>query len=87
MTGESRPFVCHQQDWSRFLISQYRRRWKLYFARKTGMVTPTLTYMGRYLKRTPISASRLRQDFQRGFVTFDYLNHRNGRTESLILSP
>ena len=27
------------------------------------------------------------RDFQGGLVTFDYLNHRNGRTESLILSP
>ena len=45
-----------------------------------------MTYLGRYLKRPPISASRLRHNFQGGLVTFDYLNHRNGRTESLILS-
>ncbi|MGF1743464.1 IS91 family transposase [Vibrio minamisatsumaniensis] len=87
LTGERCPFVRHEQDWSRFLISQYCRRWKLHFAKKTANVTPTMTYLGRYLKRPPISASRLRHNFQGGLVTFDYLNHRNGRTESLILSP
>ena len=87
LSGEGCPFIRNEQDWSRFLTSQYCRRWKLHFAKKTANVTPTMTYMGRYLKRPPISASRLRHDFQGGLVTFDYLNHRNGRTESLILSP
>ena len=86
LSGEDCPFIRNKQDWSRFLISQYCRRWKLHFAKKTANVTPTMTYLGRYLKRPTISASRLRHNFQGGLVTFDYLNHRNGQTESLILS-
>nr|WP_050907313.1 IS91 family transposase [Vibrio harveyi] len=87
LSGEGFPFIRNEQDWSRFLTSQYCRRWKLHFAKKTANVTPTMTYLGRYLKRPPISASRLRHDFQGGLVTFDYLNRRNGRTESRVLSP
>ncbi|MGR5299421.1 transposase, partial [Vibrio mediterranei] len=41
---------------------------------------------GRYLKRPPISGSRLRHYSKGGHITFDYLNHRTGETESLCLT-
>ena len=87
LSGEGCPFVRHSEDWSRFLVSQYCRRWKLHFGKKTDNVKPTMNYLGRYLKRPPISASRLRHSFKgSNTVTFDYLNHRTGLTESLTLS-
>lgn len=30
LSGEGCPFIRNEQDWSRFLTSQYCRRWKLY---------------------------------------------------------
>ncbi|PSV88257.1 hypothetical protein CTM89_14870 [Photobacterium leiognathi] len=87
LTGEGCPFIRNEQDRSRFLASQYCRRWKQHFAKKAANVTPAMTYLGRYLKRPHISAWRLRHNFQGSLVTFDYLNHWNGRTESLILGP
>lgn len=87
LSGEGCPYIRNKKDWSRFLVSQYCRRWKLHFAKKTNNVKPTMNYLGRYLKRPPISASRLRHSFKGSQVTFDYLNHRTGQTESLTLSP
>ncbi|CAK1779566.1 transposase [Vibrio crassostreae] len=37
LTGEGCPYIRHEQDWSRFLISQYCRRWKLHLAKKRLM--------------------------------------------------
>lgn len=86
LSGDGCPYVRNQQDWSRFLVSQYCRRWKVHFAKKTDNVKPTMNYLGRYLKRPPIAASRLRHNFKGSGVTFEYLNHRTGQTESLTLS-
>lgn len=87
LSGEGCPFIRHQSDWSAFLTSQYRRRWKLHFGKKTANVKPTMNYLGRYLKRPPISASRLGHYLKGGLIKFDFLNHRTGKTEALILSP
>ncbi|TOG90191.1 hypothetical protein CGI92_21980 [Vibrio parahaemolyticus] len=53
------PFIRHEKDWFAFLRSQYRRRWKLHFGKKTDQQHKTVNYLGRYLKRPPISGSRL----------------------------
>ena len=86
LSADDLPFVRHQQDWRRFLASQYRRKWKLHFAKKTDSVKPTVKYLGRYLKRPPISASRLRHYSHGERVSFEYLNHRTNKTETLDLS-
>lgn len=86
LSFDNAPFLRHEQDWKRFLSSQYRRKWKLHFAKKTDSVKPTVRYLGRYLKRPPISASRLRHYNKGDRVTFDFLNHRTGNTDTLDLS-
>ncbi|AYV25068.1 hypothetical protein ECB94_27600 (plasmid) [Vibrio mediterranei] len=50
------------------------------------MDTPTMNYLGRYLKRPPISPSHLRHSFKGCQMTFDYLKHRTVQSESLTLS-
>ncbi|MBB1466821.1 transposase, partial [Vibrio sp. SG41-7] len=37
-----------------------QRYWNIHFAKKTKELKQTVNYLGRYLKRPPISASRLR---------------------------
>lgn len=87
LTFDGAPFVRHAVDWSRFLDSQYRRRWKLHFAKKTQHIRQTVNYLGRYLKRPPVSASRLRHYGDNGMLTFEFLNHRTGKTETLTVTP
>ncbi|PSU46229.1 hypothetical protein C9J12_19355 [Photobacterium frigidiphilum] len=52
--------VRKERDWRHFLDSQYQRYWKVHFAKKTDNILQTVSYLGRYLKRPPVSASRLR---------------------------
>lgn len=87
LTAKDCPYIRNKTDWSHFLSSQYNRRWKLHFAKKTNNVKPTMNYLGRYLKRPPISASRLSHYAKGGMITFDYLDHRTGKTCSLTLPP
>jgi hypothetical protein len=37
----------------------FRRRWKIHLAKKTKHARQNVNYLGRYLKRPPIAASRL----------------------------
>ena len=86
MSAKDCPFVRHEKDWSAFLTSQYCRRWKLHFAKKTNQLHKTVNYLGRYLKRPPISGSRLRHYSKGGQLTFEYLNHHTGEKEELTLT-
>ncbi len=86
LSAKDCPFVRHEKDWSAFLTSQYCRRWKLHFAKKTNQLHKTVNYLGRYLKRPPISGSRLRHYSKGGQLTFEYLNHRTGEKETLTLA-
>ena len=86
----SEPYrlIRDEQEWSLFLSTQYRRYWKVHFAKKTKNLHRTVNYLGRYLKKLPISASRLRHYGTQGTcVSLDYLNHRSGEHETLILPP
>jgi len=57
----------------------------VHFAKKTNNQRKTVTYLGRYLKRPPISNSRLQHYSKGEYITFNYLNHRTQMTESLTL--
>lgn len=84
----SDPAYAHIRDyreWCQFLESQFQRRWKVHFAKKTKHFRQTVNYLGRYLKRPPIAASRLRH-YSGGTITFRYLDHRTHRHKSLVLS-
>ncbi|MGE4723104.1 transposase [Yersinia sp. 2466 StPb PI] len=39
---------------------QFQCRWKIHFAKKTKHARKNVNYLGRYLKRPPIAASKLR---------------------------
>nr|WP_303626988.1 transposase [Klebsiella pneumoniae] len=47
-------------------MAQYGRYWKVHFAKKTRGAWHSVKYLGRYLKRPPVSASRLRHYGGRG---------------------
>jgi hypothetical protein len=61
-----------------FLEVQYHKNWIVHFAKPTANPWSTITYLGRYLKRPPLSQSRL-EHYDGKAVTFNYLNHRNNQ--------
>ncbi|MBE8130636.1 IS91 family transposase (plasmid) [Photobacterium damselae subsp. piscicida] len=87
LSAEPYAHIREERDWHHFLDSQYQWYWKVHFAKKTDNILQTVSYLGRYLKRPPVSASRLRHYSKGGMLTLDYLNHRTGQIESLTLPP
>jgi Putative transposase/Transposase zinc-binding domain len=63
---------------SRWLDGHYRKPWIVHFARPSESHVRNVNYLGRYIKRPPLSQSRLTH-YDGKTVAFDYLNHRNGR--------
>nr|AMQ11472.1 Mobile element protein [Shigella dysenteriae] len=74
----SQPGLGHIRDkkqWGRYLEAQYGRRWKVHFAKKTRGAWKSVKYLGRYLKRPPVSAAKLRH-YSGGAVVHHYYDHR-----------
>ena len=55
---------------------QYHKHWIVHFAKPANSSWNIVAYLGRYLKRSPLSQSRLAH-YDGKTVTFNYLNHRN----------
>lgn len=84
----SLPGYGHLRDekqWRRYLRSQYGRYWKVHFAKKTHGAWRSVKYLGRYLKRPPVSASRLRH-YSGGAVVHHYYDHRTQQHRQQTLS-
>ena len=83
------PSLSHQirdyDEWNRFLNTHYQRKWHVHFAKKTKHLKHTVNYIGRYIKKPPISGSKLRH-YAGGDVVFDYLDHNDKTYKSLTLS-
>jgi hypothetical protein len=58
--------------------AQYQKNWIVHFAKPTSNAWRTITYLGRYIKRPPLSQSRL-EHYDGRTVTFKYLNHTTGK--------
>ncbi len=68
------------------LRASNQRYWNIHFAKKTQELKQIVNYLGSYLKRPPISASRLLH-YSGGTVVFKYLNHRDGKYKTKALTP
>ena len=73
------------QDWTRYLDGQYIRTWQVHIAKKTSHKKHTQNYLGSYLKKPPIAASRLKA-FHNEDITIEYHDHRDNRKKALVLS-
>ena len=60
------------------LNKMYHKYWHIHFSQPTQNPWRTITYLGRYIKKPPIAMSRLKHYDDRN-ITFNYLNHRNGK--------
>lgn len=84
----SLPGYGHLRDekqWRRYLDAQYGRYWKVHFAKKTHGAWRSVKYLGRYLKRPPVSASKLRH-YSGGAVVHHYYDHRTQQHRQQRLS-
>ncbi|WP_419236882.1 IS91 family transposase [Serratia fonticola] len=70
--------IRNEDRWHRYLHAQYRRSWKVHFAKKTRGAWRSVKYLGRYLKRPPVAASQLRH-YRGGAVVHQYYDHRTQR--------
>ena len=66
--------IRDERQWRRYLKSQYGRYWKVHFAKKTRGAWHSVKYLGRYLKRPPVSASKLRH-YSGGALVHHYYDH------------
>lgn len=60
------------------LNKMYHRYWHIHCGKPTHNPWRTITYLGRYIKRPPIALSKLKH-YDGKNITFQYLNHRNGK--------
>ncbi|MFT2793910.1 IS91 family transposase, partial [Serratia sp. T13T92] len=67
--------IRNEERWYRYLHAQYRRAWKVHFAKKTRGAWRSVKYLGRYLTRPPVAASQLRH-YRGGAVVHQYYDHR-----------
>ena len=70
---------------NRTLDIEYNKYWRVKFSEPTGDAQHTIAYLGRYIKRPPLSMSRL-EHYDGKSVTFNYLNHRNKQHENITFS-
>ena len=68
-------------EWRRFVNGQRKRFWHVHFTQLTKDPNSTINYLGRYLKRPPISGMRLSHYRGEPTLSFNYLNHRTGEYE------
>lgn len=61
--------------------------WHVYIAKKTKGCRKTAGYIGRYVRRPPISESRLRHYNADGNIIFNYHDHRTGKRIREVVTP
>lgn len=74
-----------RREWEKFLNRHYQRKWNIHVAPPTEDAHHTISYFGRYLKRPPVSLSRL-DHYGGGDVTLTYNSHKTKRLERLKMS-
>jgi hypothetical protein len=67
-----------KQAWDSWLNTHYEKPWIVHFAPPSSSHTRNVNYLGRYIKRPPLSQSRLKH-YDGKTVAFDYLDHKTGK--------
>ncbi len=78
--------ICPDRfHFNQFLDQQYRRQWNVHFAETSKDHTHNIQYLGSYIKRPPISLSRLKH-YDGAEVKFQYFDHYTKTKKTLLLS-
>ncbi len=79
----------HQKVHSRMVKEVLKaggKYWHVYMSKKTAGGRNTARYLGRYLKKPPIAASRLAHYNGGASLSFRYLDHKTGETATETLT-
>ena len=70
-----RPLISNYQDWNQWLNKHYQKPWIVHFAKIKKGHARAVKYLGSYIKRPPLSLSRLKH-YDGTSVVFEYLDHK-----------
>lgn len=83
------PQLAHihgESDWHRLILTAGGQHWHIHLSKKTENGRKTVNYLGRYLKKPPISGSRLAHYTCGATLSFTYLDHRTQTYQQETLS-
>lgn len=88
------PNLAHLRDydeWKRFIIHLGKNEkgedyWHVFFAKPTKNARQTAKYLGRYLKKPPVSGARLAHYDGGSKISLRFLDHRTGSYDTLALT-
>lgn len=72
-----------KQQWNNWLDAHYQKPWVVHFATPSKSHRRNINYLGRYIKRPPLSQSRLKH-YDGKTVAFDYLDHNTNTHKTAI---
>ena len=79
------PDTVDIRSFNNFLNQQYSRHWHIHCAKPTNSAEKDIAYLGRYIKRPPISNSRL-VHYSANEIRYKYHDHRTKTEKELSLS-
>ncbi|RMT90880.1 ISPsy3, transposase, partial [Pseudomonas amygdali pv. sesami] len=75
-----------ENDWRHLVLNAGGQHWHIHLSKKTKNGKKTVNYLGRYLKKPPISGSRLAHYTNSATLSFTYLDHRTKTYQQETLS-
>ncbi|MBT2375378.1 IS91 family transposase [Pseudomonas fluorescens] len=78
--------ITGESDWRNLILNAGGKHWHIYQSKKTANGRKTVNYLGRYLKKPPISGSRLAHYTSSATLSFTYLDHRTKTYQEETLS-
>ncbi|HGD8419173.1 TPA: IS91 family transposase, partial [Escherichia coli] len=82
---ESLSHITTESQWRGLVLKAGGKYWHVYMSKKTAGGRNTARYLGRYLKKPPIAASRLAHYNGGASLSFRYLDHNTGETATETL--
>lgn len=79
-------WVTNKTTWKQLILEAGGQHWHIYVSKKTVNGRKTVNYLGRYLKKPPISGSRLAHYSASPTLSFTYLDHRTQTYQQETLS-
>ncbi|STX07943.1 Putative transposase [Klebsiella pneumoniae] len=83
---ESLSHITTESQWRSLVLKAGGKYWHVYMSKKTAGGRNTARYLGRYLKKPPIAASRLAHYNGGASLSFRYLDPKTGETATETLT-
>ncbi len=77
--------IKNYQDFNALLDQQYQKTWNVHLNKQSKNHQHNIEYIGRYLKRPPLGETKIKA-YDGKTVTYEFIDHYTGDTETLTLS-